>query len=257
MPEDLIAAAARLANDPEFRTAVSRDHPGLEPIRETVIQAYMTATDISNPDLRSVGVWFAEVCRSYDQRVAGGISVDRPILRRVMSSGISRKVEHLMARPCRQCDMYSQVPYIRFFLRMPPSSHQANDTEKRRAFKMAIAADLGHKNFDFSDFTTARLCVAITFVVANGRPRSDVDNLAKNLLDGLQDFAYENDRQIDHLDLLRMRSRSVEEFINIRLACTDVDDIRDVISPTFPVQWVTSLPMTDPTIYLPTTQTGN
>ena len=190
------------------------------------------------------------VCQAYDQRVTGGVSVERPVLRRVMSSNISWKANHLMTRPCRQCDMYSQVPFMAFFLKIPPQSRQASDTAMRHAFDEAIASDLKSKNFDFFDFATAYLCVAITFVVANGRRRSDVDNLAKNLLDGLQDFAYKNDRQIDHLDLLRLRSRSTEEFISVRLACTDIDDVHDVISPTFPVEWVNQLSMTDPASYL-------
>jgi Holliday junction resolvase RusA-like endonuclease len=251
MPEDPMAAAVRLANDSQFRAAVSEDHPDLEAIREAVIHAYIAATGLTNPDLRAVSQWFMNVCQAYDGRVTGGISVQRSILRRVMSSNISWKANHLMTRPCRQCDMYSQVPFMAFFLNIPPQSRQASDTDQRHAFDEAIAADLKSKNFDFSDFNTAYLCVAVTFVVANGRPRSDVDNLAKNLLDGLEDFAYKNDRQIDHLDLLRLRSRSAEEFISVRLACTDIDNVRDVISPTFPVEWVSGLSMTDPSSYLP------
>jgi Holliday junction resolvase RusA-like endonuclease len=251
MPSTPISAAERLANDPQFRDSLLQDHPDLEAIRQTVIQAYMATTRIANPDLDTVSQWFMNVCQAYDQRVTGGISVERPTLRRVMSSNISWKANHLMTRPCRQCDMYSQVPFMAFVLKIPPQSRQASDTAMRHAFDEAIAADLRSKDFDFSDFVTEYLCVAITFVVANGRRRSDVDNLAKNLLDGLQDFAYKNDRQIDHLDLLRLRSRSTEEFISVRLACTGIDDVCDVISPTFPVEWVSNLSMTDPTSYLP------
>ena len=239
----------RLATNLDFRSSLLEDHPNLEAIRETIIQAYITDTGIQNPDLRSVGTWFDDVCQAYDSRVAGGISVRRPILRRVMSTDIARKMEHLMLRPCRQCDMYDPTDFMAFFLKIPPQSHQASDTAKRRAFKMAITVDLRRKNFDFSDFASTRLCVAITFVVANGRPGGDVDNLAKNLLDGLQDFVYENDRQIDHLDLLRLRSYSTEEFMRIRLACTNINDVRDVINPTFNINWVSGT-MTDPSVYL-------
>lgn len=236
MPEDPLAAAVHLANDPQFRAAISEDLPDLEAIRSTIIDAYIAATGVTDPDLRSVGAWFADVCRAYDSRVQGGISVERPILRRVMSSSISRKAEHLMARPCRQCDMYSQTEYILFFVDVPPSSHQSNDSTARRAFREDIEAKLKQRNFDFSDFMTEQLCVAVTFVIAEGRRSRDVDNLAKNLLDALQGFAYDNDRQIDHLDLLKLRSRSAEEFIRVRIARTNIDGVRDVISPTFPVQ---------------------
>lgn len=250
MSDHPMSAAQRLAKDPKFRAAVSEDYPDLEAVRETVVQAYIAATGTPNPDLDNVSVWFEDVCQAYDQRVMGGISVKRPILRRVMSTNITRKAEHLMARPCRQCDMYSQRQFILFFLKIPPRSHQSSDKAQRRVFREAITADLKRKNFDFADFQMERLCVAITFVVADGRRPTDVDNLAKNLLDALQKFAYKNDRQIDHLDLLRLRSRSTEEFIRVRIACTDIDDVRDVISPTFPVRWLRRWPVTDPSVYL-------
>ena len=84
-----------------------------------------------------------------------------------------------------------------------------------------------------------------------GRPENpDIDNLAKNLLDVLQGFAYDNDRQVDHLDLVRLHSRSTEAFMTVRIARTDIDGVRDVISPTFPVEWVTSTSMTDVSAYL-------
>ena len=238
MPDDLASAAERLANSPEFRAAISEDHPDLEAIRETVIQAYSAETGIPEPDLERVSSWFEHVCRAYDSRVQGGICTERPILRRVMSSTIARKAEHLMARPCRQCDMYSEVDYILFFLKIRPKTHQSSNRAQRRLFKQDIAADLRRKNFDFSDFTTQRLCVSITFFIAEGRRLSDVDNLSKNLLDALESFAYKNDRQIDHLDLLRLRSYSSDEFFRIRISCTDIDDVRDVISPTFNVRWL-------------------
>ena len=92
----------------------------------------------------------------------------------------------------------------------------------REAFKRAITADLERKHFDFSEFAQQTAMRRLTFVVADGRRTADVDNLAKNLLDALQGFAYDNDRQVDHLDLVRLRSRSTEEFMTVRIACTDM-----------------------------------
>lgn len=243
---DLAAAAERLASSPEFRAAISEDHPGLEAIRQMVIQAYKEEAGSGEPDLESVSSWFEHVCRAYDSRVWGGICTERPILRRVMSSTIARKAEHMMARPCRQCDMYSEVDYIRFTIRIRPKTHQSSTKAQRRIFKADIAAEMRRKAFDFSDFVTRQLCVSVTFFIANGRRPSDVDNLSKNLLDALQSCAYKNDRQIDHLDLLRLRSRSSDEFFAIRIACTDIDDVRDVINPVFNVRWVGRHPAIDP-----------
>ncbi len=67
----------------------------------------------------------------------------------------------------------------------------------------------------------------------------------------MQSFADDNDRQIDHLDLVRLlRSRSTEEFMTVRMACTDIDGVRDVISPTVPVEWATRTAVTDVSAHL-------
>jgi len=98
--------------------------------------------------------------------------------------------------------------------------------------------ELERKAFDFSDFYDARLCVALTFVMADGKTKSDLENLSKNLLDALQGFAYRNDKQIDHLDLLRIHSHCAETFIAVRIAATDIDGAQDVIDAEFPLAWI-------------------
>ncbi len=67
----------------------------------------------------------------------------------------------------------------------------------------------------------------------------------------MQSFADDNDRQIDHLDLVRLlRSGSTEEFMTVRMACTNIDGVRDVISPTFAVEWAASTGVTDVSAHL-------
>jgi hypothetical protein len=68
---------------------------------------------------------------------------------------------------------------------------------------------------------------------------ADVDNMAKPLLDALQGYAYHNDRQIDHLDTIRLNSGSEDEaYIGVRIARTRIAANEDVIWPEFNVTWV-------------------
>ena len=68
---------------------------------------------------------------------------------------------------------------------------------------------------------------------------TDVDNMAKPLLDALQGYAYANDRQIDHLDAIRLNSGSDDEaFIGVRIAVTGIAENSDVIWPEFDVKWI-------------------
>jgi hypothetical protein len=78
-------------------------------------------------------------------------------------------------------------------------------------------------NYNFTQFYNERLCVAVTYVLRTGIKAADVDNMAKPLLDALQDYAYENDRQIDHLDTVRLNSGSGDEaYIGVRIALTRI-----------------------------------
>lgn len=233
-------AAPDVLNDPEFQAAINEPVPDLDRIKHMIFQAYAAAAGNPDPDPQVVASWFYH---SYGLVAVRGINVERSRQRRVISLNLTRKVQHLMERHCYQCDIYERFKYIRFFIRIPPTSRQASDRAIRAAFRNAVADDLKRKDFDFSDFFDARLCVAITFIMAAGRTKNDTDNLAKNFLDSLEGVAYRDDEQIEHLDLLRLSSRSPETFIVMRVAGTDINGVRDVISSAFPLEWAGSGPI--------------
>jgi len=246
-----------LADRPELRKAISQRVLDLDKIKEAILQAYAVETGITEPNLGLVASWFEGVFRETQERRRGSLFARWSFSQRVMSSNITRKVRYLMERPCQQCSIYGGSPYILFFVRIAPNSRQASSTPLRVAFKGATADDLARRGFDFADFFQARLCVAVTFIMANGRQKSDVDNLAKSLLDSLEGIAYENDEQIEHLDLLRQRSRNDETFMTVRIAVTNIDGIQDVINPDFPVEWVGGPGPIDLSAYLADTTDDN
>jgi len=128
---------------------------------------------------------------------------------------------------------YQKTNYISFSLHTEPVSRQA---DRHTAFKKAIKGYLGRANHNFSDFYNERLCVAILFAMRAGSPVTDVDNMAKNVLDALQKYAYEDDEQIEHLDAIRLNSGSTDEtFIGLRIAVTGIASDEDVIWPVFNV----------------------
>ena len=146
------------------------------------------------------------------------------------------KFEYLMQRPCQLCLPYQRVDFIRFILHTSPVSRQVG---RSGAFKRAVQDYLTRARHDFSDFYDSRLCVAITFALSTRGQTPDMDNLAKTLLDALQAHAYRNDRQIDHLDLIRASiGDSTDSFIGIRMAVTDISSNSDTIRPEFDVAWV-------------------
>jgi Holliday junction resolvase RusA-like endonuclease len=131
---------------------------------------------------------------------------------------------------------YQEVNHIRFFLRIDPVSLQA---DHQSSFKKAVKVYLAQVNHDFSDFYNERLCVAVLFAMRGNSRMTDVDNMAKPLLDALEKYAYDNDRQIDHLDAIRLNSGSADEaFIGVRIARTGIAGNEDVIRPEFDAKWI-------------------
>lgn len=225
-----------LVDNLELREALTETWPDFERIRQMVVDIYQRESGRHTAEPREIASWLGLSERTYPDY--HGLRVDRTIPRWVMYPDITDKARVLMQRRCHICNIYRESDFILFFLRMPPRSHQSTDTKLRNAFTQAISDDLTRKGFDFSDFYDSRLCVAVTFVMANGRRKNDSDNLAKNLLDALQGFAYADDEQIEHLDLLRLQSRSDETFIIIRIAGTNINGLDDVINPEFPIAWL-------------------
>jgi Endodeoxyribonuclease RusA len=58
---------------------------------------------------------------------------------------------------------------------------------------------------------------------------ADVDNLAKLLLDSFNECIYEDDKIIDHLNLLRIAYGGVEEYIEVRISDSNVNTHTDVL----------------------------
>lgn len=58
----------------------------------------------------------------------------------------------------------------------------------------------------------------------------DVDNIPKGILDGMAGKLYRDDRQVQHLDLIRVSSPDERGFVMVRVAATELSLNRDVVS---------------------------
>jgi hypothetical protein len=94
------------------------------------------------------------------------------------------------------------------------------------------------------------LCVRLILGLGPGARVKDVDNLAKGVLDALQGRAFVNDRQICHLDLLRLTGLASEGLIGVRMARTRVAEHDDTIDVRHLVNWagVKAIDIRDPNL---------
>jgi Holliday junction resolvase RusA-like endonuclease len=224
-----------LVNSPVFWEAVNTHFPDFPHIKEMIAEAYRAETGRDEPTQRELSSWLMTALRQ-NPDLREGVSTGNTPMRQIVLPSLAIKFDYIMSRPCFICMPYQEVDHTRFFLRTDPVSLQA---DRQSAFKKAVKAHLAERNEDYSDFYNERLCVAVLFVMRGNSRATDVDNMAKPLLDALQGFAYHNDKQIDHLDTVRLNSGSIDEaYIGVRIARTGSAGNDDVIWPEFDAKWI-------------------
>lgn len=224
-----------LADNAELHEALGAKRPDFELVKDLVRRAYEAETGRRGVDVNEIVTWLRNAA-TYNPRFEG-LQVNREIIRWIMYPTIAEKFWSLWQRKCELCNLYADFPFIMFMLHTKPVSRQV---PLQSAFKAAIKDYLRRAQHDFTDYFDAKLCVAITFVLPGHGNLSDADNLAKPLLDALEGYAYRNDRQIEHLDLLRFRSGKADAFIMIRIAGTAIAENLNVMDTEFNVLWVGS-----------------
>jgi len=115
---------------------------------------------------------------------------------------------------------------------LTPHSYQSADAKIKKAFKRAI---LHH--FDVMSegirYFGKKICLHIVFVLKESSKDKDVDNMAKLLIDGLKNVLFSDDKEIIHLSIVKIRQQDPEEFININIRESNLQDNSDVFSEEF------------------------
>jgi Holliday junction resolvase RusA-like endonuclease len=226
-----------LVDNSAFWETVNAERPDFARIKEMIAEAHRNETGQADATEHDLSSWLRIALRG-TPGLRKGISATKTPPRDIIHPDLAAKFDALMLRPCLLCMPYQKVHYISFRLRTEAVSLQA---KRKTAFKLAVKDYLVEVNHDFSDFYNERLCIAVLFVMRRKSQTTDVDNMAKPLLDALEGFAYADDRQVDHLDTIRLNSGCDDEaFIGIRIAVTGIAENADVLRPEFAVQWVKS-----------------
>ncbi|MGW0060562.1 RusA family crossover junction endodeoxyribonuclease [Streptosporangium sandarakinum] len=212
--------------------AVAQETPDFALIKQMVADAYHLETGDDPSNIDSLVLWLRRSHMYNDNFPDLMVKLGR--LHHAVFDSVEEKIGIIRQRPCYVCLKYPTLPIITFSLRVSPQSRQV---ELQGAFKRAVAAAMINRREEFAALYDRSLCIAVTFVMAKGRKLSDVDNMAKTYLDALQKSVYRNDRQITHLDAIRLRSHSKETFIVTRIMGTEVDELDDVIRQNFRIKW--------------------
>ena len=182
------------------------------------------------------------------QSEKGNISFRKyPVLQSLLHGTLTAKVSTLAQRHCYVCSgllpSERQFPIWVLPIKIEPRSRQALDRINWSAFQSAVRSrfDASHSNYDPSCYV--HLCLAFTFALSRSHAERDVDNIAKALLDAFSRALGFNDREVHHLDILKLIDDFPEEYVYIRVAPSHVGCRSDVLLPIVNQCWAGQPPL--------------
>jgi hypothetical protein len=227
----------------EIRGELETEHPNIDRLRGWLLTTYAqqsgrpieTVTG-SSQELARLAHWLA----FQTMRAGFDVSWRRwPQLHHLLFSTYSSKANLIAQRGCPICHGARPVddlfPVYLLPIRISPISRQAATSQVFTAFQAAFRHHFATRTVDLG--RTGYYCLALTYVLDTNRRDRDLDNLTKAVQDALARALSFDDRRIQHLDVVKLRFPSSEEYIYVRLAPSALNEHGDVVAPIVAHSW--------------------
>jgi Holliday junction resolvase RusA-like endonuclease len=225
----------KLFNDSLF-CELNSESPNITNIKKLVIQAF-NAENNTNLDCESavtyeeqeeVVKWLNRV--HFENRNSQLLyRVRKPIMLPFISSTLSHKISSLSQFHCPICTITNNNGISIITLKISAMSKQASAPKKRKAFERAIKHRLGTLQQTDAFQRGEKLCLHIVFVLGKKNKDKDIDNMAKALLDALKGVLFSDDIDIDHLNLMKIKATEDDDYVNINIRRSTLNQHNDVI----------------------------
>lgn len=170
------------------------------------------------------------LCKNYARL---DIFTKKPVLDKSAHVTLSDKAGWLSQQPCHVCRPASSVSVIP--LRIRPESWQSLNSVDKTAFKAALAHRFSKSAH--IEALTGRICLTFLFVCSARRRVRDLDNMAKLVMDSLKGIVMGDDREVDHLNLMRLAHEGEEEYVVFRISDSNLNDHRDTVRAEVRHSW--------------------
>ena len=241
-------AALTLARMPDVvRVNFNSEFPIGSALREWVISEFETQCSTKfNP-----GFWSDDVAKLfrkwwwYQLEQGDFIFRKRPMVQQMLHPSLSAKANALSQRNCPVCngllEADAQFPISNLPVRLAPESRQSLDQVNWAAFQAAIKHWFETRTLNLG--SSRHLCIAVTYVLSESRKDRDLDNMTKALMDAFSRAIGFNDKDIHHLDVLKIFGETPEEYVFIRVAPSYLHDNTTVLVPAFDGAWGVGPPL--------------
>lgn len=156
-----------------------------------------------------------------------------PVLDKSAHVTLSDKANWLAQQRCHVC--HPDFPISIIPLRIRPQSWQALNSIDKTAFKTALAARFAKSSHIKAQ--EGRICLTFLFVCSVGRRVRDLDNMAKLVMDSIKGIVMGDDRDVDHLNLMRLTHNGEEEYIVFRVSSSNINNHNDVVDAKLRHSW--------------------
>ncbi len=142
------------------------------------------------------------------------------------------KHQYFLQFHCKICDIEGLT---HFPIRISPMSSQIKSDIKNKFQELIKTAPyVKNKPTHFKD--TDRICLKLIFVINKSRDK-DVDNMAKITIDGLEKILIPDDKQVDHLEVIKFKTNYLEEHISISIGRSHLNDNKNILFHNTNFKW--------------------
>jgi Holliday junction resolvase RusA-like endonuclease len=224
----------------QLPSELSEDWPHQQRLHSQLLELYtnhtgyvLTTPTPSQVEMEAVVTWINQNYLTF----GSSFRRNRPTSVSIFSPSLSEKISSIAQFHCPICETKDGLfPIQTIPIRINPVSKQAISQRKgqRAAFESAIRHRF--KN-GYTPFPADRsICLLIVFVVRAKGAQKDLDNMAKAIIDAVKNVLFGDDRQIDHLNIIRIKSPD-EEYVCLNLRQTTLNDHEDVLVPRMLHSW--------------------
>lgn len=144
------------------------------------------------------------------------------------------KLKYLQQGHCILCNDPSFALYLG--VRIIPKSGNIKNKKIKAKFQEILKNDAYVKhNVDLISLYD-RIHLKLIFII-NGTRDKDVDNMAKITIDGLKGVLFPDDKQIDHLEVIKFKTNYLEDSIYISLRKSKLNSADNVIFRDLNIYW--------------------
>ena len=118
--------------------------------------------------------------------------------------------------------------------RIKPHTRQIKKKEIRKEFKDNFSNSTSFDNLVYDK--TDKLCVKIIFVLKKELDK-DLDNMAKITLDCVKELLKVDDKNIDHLDLIKIKTNYLESHIKFRISKSELNTKKNILLTGTNLKW--------------------